>query len=233
MSEFDERARLAASRLRASVGPVIPRPQTAMTTNRTRLLAAGVAVVLLAAGVAALLVRSSPSSTTAFTPPASTPAPAGVTAQTFAPAGLGATLMVPSTWANSPPASGFQYVIRGLSSPAGFVGAGRQGGVVPITAAQLGSTRRSFLTSMGATIDSVSRGTVEGHPAVRLRYRISGGGLTVDDTEYDIVATGTLAAGASQHQTTYDVITIVIGTPVSLPNRPLVDWIASTITVHK
>ena len=78
----------------------------------------------------------------------------------------------------------------------------------------------------------MSRGTVAGRPAVRLRYRLSAGSLTVIDTEYDIVAASSLAVGPAQRQTTYDVITIVIGTPVSQPNRSLVDWVASTIAIH-
>ena len=187
MSEFDDRARLAASRLRASVGAVSPRPQTSMTGNKTRLLAAGVAVLIVVSGVAAYLVGSSHSSTSDSNLAASATAPAGITPQAFAPAGLGATVMVPSTWANSPPASGFQYVIRGLTPPAGFVGASRRGGVVPVKLAELESTRRTFLSGVGATIDSVSIGKVDGRPAVRFRYALSAGGLTVSDTEYDII----------------------------------------------
>jgi hypothetical protein len=188
-------------------------------------------VLLVVAGVAAYLVGTSHSSTSTNLAPTA-PVPAGVVPQTFAPDGLGATLMVPSTWANSPPSSGFQYVIRGTSPPAGFVGATRRGGVVPITVAQLESQRRSFLQGVGARIDSVTRGTVDSHPAVRFRYTISGNGVTVSDTEYDVIVTGTLAVGAAQHQTTYDVIAIVVGTPVSQPNPALVDWISSTVTIR-
>ena len=80
-------------------------------------------------------------------------------------------------------------------------------------------------------IHSSSSGQVDGRPAVQLQYRISGNGVTVDDTEYDIVATNTLTVGASQRQTTYNVVTIVIGTPVGRPDPGLVRWIASTIRV--
>jgi len=232
MNEFDYRARSAGARLRASVEAVTPRSQTTMTGDRTRLLAAGVAVLIVVAGVSAYLVGRSGSSSSKANLAAPATTPAGITPQTFATAGLGATMMVPSTWANSAPASGFQFVTRGLTPPAGFVGASRRGGVVPVTVGELESTRRTFLSGAGATIESVSTGTVDGRPAVRLRYRLSSGGLTVDDTEYDIISTSTLAVGAAQRQTTYDVITIVVGTPVSQPNRPLVDWIASTIKIH-
>jgi hypothetical protein len=54
----------------------------------------------------------------------------------------------------------------------------------------------------------------------------------VTDTEYDIIATSNLAVGASQHQTTYNVITIVVGTPVLQPDPPLTDWIGSTIRIR-
>jgi hypothetical protein len=103
---------------------------------------------------------------------------------------------------------------------------------VPITIAQLESQRRTFLQGAGARIDSVTRGTVDSHPAVRLRYTISGNGVTVSDTEYDVIATSTLPVGAGQHQTTYNVITVVVGTPVSQPNPALVDWISSTLTIR-
>jgi hypothetical protein len=140
--------------------------------------------------------------------------------------------MVPSQWTSSPPSSGFQYVIRGESPPAGFVGTAGQGGVVPVTVAQLESARTSFLEGKGATIDAATTGTVDNRPAVRLRYELSAGGLTVSDTEYDIIATSTLAVGAAQHQTIYDVVTIVVGTRVSQPNPALTNWIGSTIRIH-
>ena len=142
------------------------------------------------------------------------------------------TVMVPSQWRSSPPSSGFQYVIRGERPPAGFVGVAGRGGVVPVTVAQLESARTSFLESKGATIDAATTGTVDNRPAVRLRYKLSAGGLTVSDTEYDIIATSTLAVGAAQHQTIYDVVTIVVGTPVSQPNPALTNWIGSTIKIH-
>ncbi|GEM_PF-5521266 len=202
-----------------------------LSSNRSA-LAIGVAVLLVVAtAVGAYLVRSSRSSTSGNLA-AAAPIPTGVTPQTFAPAELGATLMVPSTWANATPSSGFQHVIRGLTPPAGFVGTLRFGGVVPVTVTQLKSQRTTFLKSAGASIQSESTGTVDGRPAVRLRYTISANGLTVDDAEYDIISTGTLPVGAAQHQTTYDVITIVVGTPVSQPNPALVNWISSTVTVH-
>jgi hypothetical protein len=203
-----------------------------MTANRTRVLAVAVLALVVAAGVAVLLVRSSRSSPGSVDLAASVPAPAGVTPQTFAPAGLGATLMVPSQWRNTPPTSGFQYVIGAETEPAGFVGAGQRGGVVPVTVGEVKSARKTFLESLGAKIDSTSTGTVDNRPAVRLHYRLTAGGLTVTDTEYDIIATSNLAVGASQHQTTYNVITIVVGTPVLQQNPALTDWIGSTIRIH-
>ena len=232
MSELDDRAQLAASRLRASVRAVTPRPRTTMTSSRTKVLAVGVVVLVVVAVVAAYLVGSSHSSTTSTNLAPAAPVPAGVTPQAFAPAGLGAALMVPSTWANSPPLSGFQYVVRGTSPPAGFVGAGNRGGVLPITVAQLEPQRRTGLESIGARIHSVSTGTVDNHPAVRFRYDLSANGVTVNDTEYDIIVTGTLPVGAAQHQTTYNVVTIVVGTPSSQPSPALVDWISSTVRIQ-
>lgn len=122
-------------------------------------------------------------------------------------------------------------MIRGLTPPAGFAGASRRGGVRPVTVSQLESQRKEFLQGAGATIESATTGTVDNRPAVRLRYKISGNGFTVSDTEYDIIVTGTLAVGAAQHQSVYDVIVLVVGTPVSQPNTALVDWISSTIRI--
>ncbi|HEV3353087.1 MAG TPA: hypothetical protein VG076_09205, partial [Acidimicrobiales bacterium] len=110
--------------------------------------------------------------------------------------------------------------------------AGQRSGVVPVTVAQVKSARQTFLESLGAKIDSTSTGTVDNHPAVRLHYKLTAGGLTVTDTEYDIIATSSLPVGANQHQTTYNVITIVIGTPVSQPDPALTDWIGSTIKIQ-
>jgi hypothetical protein len=203
-----------------------------MTTNRTRVLAAAVLALVVAAGIAVFLVRSSHSSPGNVDLAASVPAPAGVTPQTVAPAGLGATFIVPSQWKSSPPSFGFQFVIGSETAPAGFVGTGSRGGVVPVAVAEVKSARKSFLESLGAKIDSASTGTVDNRPAVRLHYRLSAGGLTVTDTEYDIIATSSLPVGVSQHQTTYNVITIVVGTPVSQPNPALTDWIGSTIKIQ-
>ncbi|MBV9411093.1 MAG: hypothetical protein JO148_05815 [Acidimicrobiia bacterium] len=67
---------------------------------------------------------------------------------------------------------------------------------------------------------------------MRLRYTLTANGQTVSDTEYDILDTSTLAVGAAQNQTVYNVITVVVGTPVSQPDGPLIDWVSSTIRVQ-
>ena len=230
MTEFDDRARMSAARLRASVGPVEPRDMT-MASSRTKAVAGAAAALVVAAVIAAIVLSTSSHSDRSDDLAAAAPAPAAITPRTFAPTGLGASLSIPSQWTDAPPASGFQFVARGQSPPPGFVGAAARSGFVPVSSAALESSRRQFLTSAGAVIHSSSSGQVDGRPAVQLQYRISGNGVTVDDTEYDIVATNTLTVGASQRQTTYNVVTIVIGTPVGRPDPGLVRWIASTIRV--
>src|SRR5205085_1345460 len=121
---------------------------------RTKLLAAGLAVLLVAAGLAVYLVRSSRSSTTTLDLASRTAAPAGITPQTFAPAGHGATAMVPSTWATSPPSPGFQYVVRGLSPP----GRSWTGSPRPL----LSTTEAHRLRSMAGCDGDGHRGVVDG-----------------------------------------------------------------------
>src|SRR5439155_24937098 len=105
---------------------------------------------------------------------AGAPTPAGISTRSFAPAGLAAAVTVPSQWVDVPPSSGFQYTARSAGPPEGFVGAGVRGGVVPVSLSQLEASRRQFLQSIGAVIDSVKTGTVDHRPAVRFHYRLSG-----------------------------------------------------------
>jgi len=232
VTEFDDRARLAAARLRDSVGAVSPRERTTMPTSRTRNLGMAAAVLAVVAVVAAVVTASHHSSGNANLAP-SAPPPAGITTRTFAPAGLGATVTVPSHWADTKPSSGFQYAAGSTASPSGFVGAGTQSGVVPVSLSALKDQRRQFLESIGAKIASAKTGTVDNRPAVRFHYKLTVGAQSVIDNEYDIIATSTLPVGAAQHQTIYNVITIVVGTPLSSPNRPLLDWIGSTIRIQQ
>ena len=231
MSELDDRARLAAARLRESVGAVSPRPRTTMAPTRTRALAAAAAVLVVVAVVAAVLTSSHHSSRTSDLAPTA-PAPAGIPTRSFAPAGLGAALTIPAKWVDTAPApaSGAQFTARG-GPPEGFVLAAVRGGVVPITLSQFAAGRRQLLQSLGGVIDSVKTGTVDNHPAVRLQYKLSAPSGSVVDTEYDILSTSTLPVGASQHQTIYNLISIVVGTPVSHPDQALEDWVGSTIRV--
>jgi len=228
---FDDRARLAGARLRDSVGAVSPRPLTTMTSNRTRALGVTVAVLVVAAVIGAAVTASHHASGNSNLTPTASP-PAGITTRTFAPAGLGATVTVPSHWADSRPSSGFQYAAGSVAPPSGFVGAGNQSSVVPVSLSALKDQRRQFLESIGAKIDSAKTGTVDGRPAVRFHYKLTVGNQSVIDNEYDIVATSTLPVGAAQHQSVYNVITIVVGTPVSSPNQPLLDWVGSTIKIQ-
>lgn len=232
MTEFDDRARLAAAAVRDSVRGVSPRPVTTMAPSRTRSLGIAAAILVVVAAAIAVAVTRSQSSSGTPNLAASASAPAGISTRTFAPAGLGATVMVPSQWADTPPSSGFQFTAGSATPPAGFVGAGNRSGVVPVSVSALTQQRKQFLESIGAKIDSAKTGTVDKHPAVRFHYKLTVGSRSVIDNEYDIIVTGTLPVGAAQHQTTYSVVTIVIGTPVASANQRLLDWAGSTIRIQ-
>ena len=202
-----------------------------MRTRRAPLLVGALAAVALVAGVGAYLAVR-PGGGTPNLLPVSASAPAGTAPHTFTPTGLGASITVPAQWASEPPASGFQYVISSGSPTGAFVLASRRGGVVPVSAATLQRDRVAQLKQIGASVGSVTTGTVDHRPAVRIRYVLPSPRGAVTDTEYNIVAPSTtLPVGAAQHQTVYNWITIAIGTPVSYPDPALVDWISSTIKV--
>ena len=226
--DFDYRARQAAARLRAAVGDTKPRKRTTMPLARTRFVAAvTVGAVLAVVGVAVVLTRSSSTTTsTNLLPTAGTPMASATTV--FAPAGLGASITVPSSWKPAPPTSGFQYVIQGSGE---FVLAARESGFVPLSPTSLAKTRTTFLRSRGGNILSQTTGTVDGRPAAKLHYRLSDGTVTVDDTEYDIITTSTMPVGASQNQREYNDIIIVLGSPPAAKQEPTLQWIASTLRI--
>ena len=230
--ELDYRAREAGARLRASVGDVEPRRRTGVAMNRNRLAAGAVAAVVVAAGVILGVTLTNSSSTTVSTAgllPTGVSVPPG-THEVFSPPNLGVSVMLPSTWTASPPASGFQYV---MTSPAGsgqFLLAANQTGFIPFNASSTAKARQTFLRSRGANISSTSVGTVDGHAAVRLRYVIRLGTLIADDTEYDVLTTSTLPVGSSQHQTEYGDTVIVLGAAPHA-DRSVLNWVASTIRV--
>lgn len=204
-----------------------------MPTARTRLITgSAVGALLVAAVVIALTISGSGNTTTrtASLLPHGVNSPTGGSTTTYAPAGLGATVTLPATWKAAPPASGFQYVMESRTASEEFLGASRQSGFVPLSAATVARQREAFLRSIGATITSEATGTIDGKPAVRLRYLLTAGHTTVDDSEYDIITNSTLPVGASQEQTEYDNIVFVLGAPVNT-DRSVLQWIASTIRI--
>jgi hypothetical protein len=231
--ELDHRAREAGARLRASVGDVEPRRRAGVAMNRNRLAAGAVAAVVVAVGVILVVTLTNSSSTTVSTAgllPTGVSVPPGTHPEIFSPPNLGVSVMLPSTWTASPPASGFQYV---MTSPAGsgqFLLAANQTGFVPFDDLLTAKARQTFLRSHGANISSTRVGTIDGHPAVRLRYVIRLGNLIADDTEYDVLTTSSLPVGSSQHQNEYGDTVIVLGAPPHA-DRSVLNWVASTIRV--
>ena len=147
--------------------------------------------------------------------PATGAAPSGVQARGFAPSGLGASLSMPSSWATGGPESGFRFSAHSSERPFDFILADSH----PALASDptvLARNRTRELSSFSASIESIATGTVAGSPAVRFRYLIGSGSYRAQDVEYDIL-------------TGNEVVVIVIGTPPSRPDAPLVDWMASTI----
>jgi hypothetical protein len=156
------------------------------------------------------------------------------TSQNYSPAGLDASMMLPSSWHTAPLTENAQYAMESQGHPVAFVIAGRYGGVLPTTLSQLVSARTKFLAKHDARITSTDTGVVDGLPAARFTYRINAPTAEVADIEYDVLTTSPLAAGANQHQTVYSDVEILLVTSESAAagDKPMFDWIASTIKVH-
>jgi len=214
----------------ASRGPVcsrVPRPGRRCALSGPRAAAVRVSragfvmvVALAVIAVAGCDHRSAAASSGPFLPVA-VATPAGVTARPFSPAGLGVTVDVPATWTPAAPASGFDYVLDGPSGSGQFLLATRAPGFT--SARQLLDNRRSFLKSVGATIQSTRSGAIGSRPAVKLQYRLPGrnGRPAVNDIEYDTLV-GTSGAALV-------VVGHVNGGAADLA---LVAWITSTIRAN-
>lgn len=155
-------------------------------------------------------------------------------AQTYSPAGLDASMMLPSSWKAVPLTEGAQFAMSSAAKPRQFMIAGRYGSFLPISLTHLEAGRIKFLQNHGAKITSKVAGSIDGHPAARLTYLIGAATTEVADTEYDVIIRSPLAVGANQHQTVYSDVEIVLGTARSAAGQatPVFDWIASTIKIQ-
>ena len=155
-------------------------------------------------------------------------------AQTYSPAGLDASMMLPSSWKAVPLTEGAQFAMSSAAKPRQFMIAGRYGSFLPISLTHLEAGRIKFLQNHGAKIMSKVAGSIDGHPAARLTYLIGAATTEVADTEYDVIIRSPLAVGANQHQTVYSDVEIVLGTARSAAGQatPVFDWIASTIKIQ-
>ena len=156
------------------------------------------------------------------------------TSQTYSPAGLDASMMLPSGWHTAPLTEDAQYAMESQGHPRAVMIAGRYGGVVRRTLSQLVNARTKFLAKHSAQITATETGIIDGLPAARITYRINARPTEVADIEYDILTTSPLAAGANQHQTVYSDVEILLVTSESAAagDKPMFDWIASTIKVR-
>lgn len=162
--------------------------------------------------------------------PVSAHPPISISTRVFAPTGLGAQVTLPADWKAIPQTSDVQYAMRGPGSTFDFLLATQRTGVVEVSPNQLEKSRSNGLRKLGADLKTATIGTVDGQPAVELSYTASSPAGAVSETEYDIFAKPTtLAVGASQHQSIYSEVTIVLGGPASNPDSALLNWIASTI----
>ena len=142
--------------------------------------------------------------------------PTATLSETFAPPGLGARLSLPSSWVLSGSESGFRYSAHSPRHPYDFVLADTHTAGAP-DASVLAANRTQQLESFSATIQAEATGTVDGLPAVRLRYLIGTGSEQAEDVEYDLLSGS-------------DVILIVVGTPASRPDPALAGAIAASIS---
>ena len=172
-------------------------------------------LILLIAGL--LVVQGLSGGTSGFVPKHAW-LPRGVDGRTFKPAGLGLAVDVPSDWAASPPANGFDYVLRDADT-GDFLLASKFQSMNALSPTAFLDQRRAFLVGRGAAINDALVGTIQGHPAVRIRYRLPGqdDGRAADDVEYDVLLTPTASA------------IVVVGASAGHTDPNLVAWITSTI----
>ena len=211
---IDERARQAATDLLERAAertvPAVHDLEVPRRRGARPLLAAVAAVVLAVVGIAVFAGSDDDA------PPAM---PGGGRSRTWAPAGLGLSVQIPSTWLDRGPAAGFSYT----ASPAGGDGsivADRFRALDPQDASAVGTGRRTDLRAFGAIDVELATTEVDGRPAAVLRYHLSSpdGPGTYAITEYDVPVGDW-------------VLIVAIGERDPADRSELTEWVASTIEV--
>lgn len=160
-------------------------------------------------------------SVTGLLPTAAAPPP-HVAVTTFSPGRLGVTLQIPTAWVPSAPAYGFQYIMLDPDPAHAFLGIGSYPSATGASPSEVGESRSRFLSRLGGTVTSVTTGTIQAHPGVRLSYRLPNPGHdAVVDTEYDVL----LGRPANT-----DLI-IVLGEAAPPSNPGILSWVATTIRI--
>ncbi|HET6873549.1 MAG TPA: hypothetical protein VFH70_02155 [Acidimicrobiales bacterium] len=159
-----------------------------------------------------------PTDVTAGTPPSTSMVTAAPT-EVYRPPGFGVSVRIPPGWTDTGPVNGFEAGRSQPSAPRAFVLFSRLRPGPDASPTQLAGMRISFLAELEAAVDSFTTRTLQGHPAVVLRYRLPDKrGGSVDDTEYDLFVGGT-------------VTVVVIGEPSPPADAALVRQIEASLRV--